>query len=176
MTKRYSLLLLMIVIVAASCKKERKDMLARVWQEVSTQNQQFDEVMRSQQQFIDTVGSHTTPAENLAAYGSSNIDSFRRSMQINMDSFKKMQQQSVAKTQFDFRENGIVYIHSDIGVDSASWKLEEDGTTLVLDEQKLKGTGTSLQMEIIHLSDTSLKLKFNDNNSSSIANFVPAKK
>src|SRR4051812_1006374 len=118
MTKRYFLLLLMIIIVAASCKKERRDMLARVWQEVSTQNPQFDEVMRSQQQFIDTVGSHTTPAENLAAYGSSNIDSFRRSMQINIDSFRKMQQENIKKTRFDFRENGVVYIHSEIGVDS----------------------------------------------------------
>ena len=178
MTKRYPVFLLLIMLAAGSCKteRERKDLLIRKWQEVSAQNPQFDEVMQSQQQFMDTVGMHTTAEENLAAYGTANIDSFRRNMQMHMDSFKKMQQLNIASTQFDFRENGIVYIHTNIGLDTNSWKLEEDGTTLILENQKLKGAGNPLQVQITHLSDTSLTLKFTGNNSASTHNFVPVKK
>ena len=174
MVQRYSLFLF-IILIAASCKPKREDLLSRKWQEVAAGNAQTTEVMESQQHFIDTVGTHTTPAQNLEAYGMTNIDSFKTMLQANMDSFKAQQQRNIDHTQFDFKKNGVVYIHTELGVDSSAWYFEEDGG-LMLDEQKLKGIGSQLRMEIVHLSDTSLKVRFNELNSISTANFVPVKK
>lgn len=175
MIQRFTPLLLLSVVFLASCKQKREDIIARKWQETAIQNAQMDEVMKSQQAFIDTVGSHTDAASNLQQYGVTNIDSFKQMMQLNMDSFKAMQRRVVEKTQFDFQHNGVVYIHSEDGVDSASWYFEEDGA-LMLDEQKLKGTGSQLRVEVVTLTDTLLNLRFRENNSTSNALFKPAKK
>ncbi len=175
MILRFTPLLLLSVILLASCKQKREDIIARKWQETAIQNAQMDEVMHSQQAFIDTVGSHTDAATNLQAYGVTNIDSFRLLMQANMDSFKAVQKRVVASTQFDFRREGIVYIHTEEGLDSAAWSFEEDGL-LLLDEQKLKGSGSQLHIEVVTLTDTLLNLKFKENTSTSNALFKPAKK
>lgn len=174
MTKRYALLFL--VLLFAACKRDRKDLLTRKWQETGSENPQLEEVMQSQQAFIDTMGQHTTPAQNAEIYGASDIDSFKQSLQANLDSFRKMQERNVAATQFDFRENGILYMHTELGTDSVAWKLDEDGTTLLLDGQKTNGAGPQLQMEIVRLSDTELKLKYAEQNSFRSATFAPVKK
>lgn len=174
MTQRATLLFLGILILA-SCKPKREDLIVRKWQEVSMTNPQLDEVMQSQKAFIDTVGSHTDAAANLRDYGVTDMDSFKQLMQANIDSFVSARARSVAATQFDFRKEGVVYFHSEEGIDSASWSFEEDGT-LLLDEQKLKGAGSQLRVEVIALTDTMMNLKFLENNSASNTIFRPAKK
>lgn len=174
MIKRYSILLI-AAISLSSCKKSREDLLCRNWQEVSTENQERDEMIKMQQAFIDTVGRNTTPQQNLEAYGFTNIDSFRRLMQANMDSFMMLQQREVEQTQFEFKKNGVVYLRTGRRTDSASWKFEEDGM-LLLDEQKLKGAGSQLHIEVLTLNDTALRVKFVDGAASAIANFKPVEK
>ncbi len=164
-----------IALIFTSCKQKREDIIARKWQEVAMTNAQMDEVMRSQKAFIDTVGMHTTTAENMRDYGVTNVDSFKRLLQMNMDSFSAAQKRAIDATIFDFRPGGIVYMHTDGGLDSAAWSFEEDGM-LLLDEQKLAGVGTQLHVEVITLTDTVMNLKFMENNSSSNAIFKPAKK
>jgi hypothetical protein len=174
MTKRATLFIL-ILLLFASCKPKREDLIARKWQGTAISNPQMEEVISSQQAFIDTVGSHTGAAEDLREYGVSNMDSFKQLLQMNLDSFRAMQQRLVASKQFDFQRNGIVYIHTEDRLDSANWAFEEDGI-LLLDEQKLKGTGGQLRIEVVTLNDTLLKLKFRENNATSTAVFKPLKK
>lgn len=169
MYKRYAALLFALIGLA-SCKKTKEQMIARKWQEVSTENPQRDEMVRSQQAFLDTVGRNTTPEENEHIYGFRNIDSFRQLMQANLDSFKLLQQREIEQTQFEFKKEGIVYITTGRRVDSASWKFEEDGR-LLLDEQKLKGAGSRLYIDVLELNDTGLKVKFTEGEASAIANF-----
>lgn len=174
MIQRYTWFLL-IIVVAASCKPKREDLLSREWQEISEENPQMETVMASQQQFIDTVGKHTSAEFNLQNYGVANVDSFRHILQANMDSFRIQQKRNIAGTRFDFRKNGTVYIHTLAGVDSSAWKFEEDGN-LLLDGQKINGAGSELRMEVLHLSDTALRLRFKEDHSTNTANFVPVKK
>ena len=86
-----------------------------------------------------------------------------------------MQEHSIENTWFDFYKNGVVKMNFSGQLDSAKWQLDKEGK-LVLDEQILKGSGTSIEMEIIELADTILKLKFNDNNGTSTVTFRPDKK
>ena len=173
MSKRYSIILLLLLPMAA-CKPSREELITRKWQEVQVENMQIQEALKSQQNFMDTMGTHTTPEENLANYGVTNIDSFRNVLKMNMDSFNRLQQVVIDSTRFEFKKNSVVYLHSMDGVDSANWSFEDEHT-LLLDELKLKGAGTQIRMEILSLSDTALRLKFNENNASSTAIFVPAK-
>jgi len=174
MIKRYSILLIALISLV-SCKKTREELLCRKWQEVSTENPERDEMVKLQQAFIDTVGNNTTPQQNMEIYGFSNVDSFRRLLQSNMDSFMMLQQREVEQTQFEFKKEGIVYLRTGRRVDSASWKFEEDGV-LLLDEQKLKGAGSQLHIEVLTLNDTALRVKFVEGAASAIANFKPVKK
>lgn len=168
-------LFLLCLIGLISCAPKREDLIARNWQEVSMNNPQLDAVMASQQAFIDTVGKTTDTAENIRNYGVADIDSFKQDMQQNLDSFKAAQARAIASTRFDFHPEGVVYLYTEEGKDSASWYFEDDGI-LLLDEQKLKGVGAQLRVEVAELNDTLLHLKFMENNSSSSAIFKPVKK
>lgn len=175
MSRLKYLILPILLLGLFSCKKDRKSMLVRKWQEVAVINPDIDAMFSQQKIFADTVGHSTTAEENLALYGVSNIDSFRKALNANLDSFRHGQYRAVVSTVFDFHKNGVIYIHSDDGVDSSSWYLDDDGA-LILDEAKLKGVGTTLRMDIVELSDTSLKLQYMEKFLNSTAVFKPAEK
>lgn len=161
-------------IFLASCKEKTEDKLIGKWQEVAVINPQLEATMHDQKVFADTVGSTTDSLQNISLYGTTNIDTFRAMLLANLDSFRKAQFLAVQATSFDFRKDGLIYINSDDGPDSSSWYLDEDGA-LILDEAKLKGTGGKIRMEILHVSDTMLKLQFNEKYLTSTAVFKPVK-
>jgi hypothetical protein len=149
--------------------------LIGAWQEVKIINPDLDAAIQAQKTFADTVGHSTTPEQNLSLYGFENVDSFRKELNTNLDSFRKAQFMAVKGTKFDFLENGIIYIHSNEGVDSSNWYIDQDGA-LILDEAKLKGKGNRIRMEIVELSDTLLKLQYTEKFLNSTAVFKPIKK
>jgi hypothetical protein len=99
----------------------------------------------------------------------------RTELMANLDSFRKAQYYAIKATRFDFRRDSLMYIHSNDGVDSSKWYLDDDGA-LILDEARLKGAGNRIRMEILHLSDTLLKLQFTEQFLTSTAVFRPVKK
>lgn len=169
------LILLLPALLFVSCKQSKEDMLARKWQAIKVDNPQQDELMKEQETFIDTFGKGNDDATNKAIYGFSNVDSARESLQAEYKDYKDMQEHSIENTWFDFNKNGVVKMNFSGQLDSAKWQLDKEGK-LVLDEQMLKGSGTSIEMEIVELADTILKLKFNDNNGTSTVTFRPDKK
>ena len=174
----YSLILpaaLLCILGFSSCKESADRKLVGEWQEVAVLNPQLDEAVHKQQVFADTVGSSTTAEQNKALYGTDNIDTMRAELNTNLDSFRKAQFFAIKATRFDFREGGLLYIHSMDGVDSSNWYLDDDGA-LILDEAKLKGTGNKIRMEVAELSDTLLKLQFTEQYLTSTAVFKPVKK
>ncbi|HEY1031533.1 MAG TPA: hypothetical protein VGD89_07160 [Flavipsychrobacter sp.] len=170
-----SLWLLALPLVLFSCKAKKEDMLAKRWVAVSVENPQLDAQINEQQVFLDTFGKNSDAATNLAIYGITNIDSARESLRAQLNDYKAMQQHAVENTWFHFRKDGIVQMNFSGQIDSTKWYFEED-SLLVLDEQKLKGAGTILKMDVIQLTDTSLKLKFNENGMNSTVLFHPDKK
>jgi hypothetical protein len=165
-----------IAIVAfASCKPEKKDMIIGLWQEIGVANPQMDNAVEEQRLFLDTLGKHTDSVANVALYGTNNIDSFKKGMRTNLDSFKKAQGKAISETWFDFHKNGIVYLHSQEGLDSANWYIEEENA-LMLDEEKLKGVGSKIRMEIAALDDTALQLHYTEQYLNSTAFFKRVKR
>ncbi len=172
-----SVLLLLCLAAVASCKHSVKDQLIGRWQETRVENPQMEEEIYKQQIFVDTIGRSTDSAQNSRLYGITNIDTFKTKMRANLDSFRKAQYKMVRATWFDFRPDGVILTHSDDGLDSAAWYLDdEDKKVLVLDVPKLKGKGPKLRFDIAELSDTLLKLKYSENFLTSTAVFRPEKK
>lgn len=171
---RVSLFLFISFVIIASCKPSREDQIIGLWQEVNIKNPQIDEAMEQQMLFLDTVGLHTDSAANLTLYGYANIDTFKKAVKTNIDSYKKAQSKSITETWFDFHKNGIVYLHSEDGTDSAKWYFEDKA--LILDEQKLKDGGATIRMDVLALDDTALQLQYNEKSISSIASFRRVKR
>jgi hypothetical protein len=161
-------------ILVASCKPSRESQIIGLWQEVGVSNPQMDEAMEQQRHFLDTVGLHTDSATNMASYGYANMDTLKKIIRTNMDSLKRAESKTIAETWFDFHPGGIVYLHSEEGLDSANWYFEDNA--LMLDEQKLKGGGAKLRMEVEQLNDTALQLHYIEKYLSSIARFRRVKR
>lgn len=149
-------------------------MLTRKWQEVSIDNPTMQSAIDEQERFIDTLGAHTSPEDNQHLYGIRDLDSLKRELSGQVNAYHIEQQRIIDSTWFLFRKDGIVLLNSDEGVDSASWYLDED-KNLILDEMKLKGTGSTITMQILELTDTSLRLSFTQDNATSTVRFRPAK-
>ncbi|MBA3827408.1 MAG: hypothetical protein H0X33_00575 [Taibaiella sp.] len=173
--KSKSYLLIVLLGLMASCQRDKREMLVQNWHAVALDNPQMNVLVAQQQQFIDTVGKGTDVATNLATYGTTNMDSFKKDLQIQLDSFKMLQQQTLTDTWFNFKKNGTAILTFN-GVDNKSkWYFDDEGN-LILDEIKEKSTSDHLKMNMIELNDTLLKLKFTQQGQESIVTFVPGKK
>ena len=171
-----TVLSLCCVVLMVSCKKDSpSDKIMGEWQEVQVINPQLDEMIHKQSLFIDTVGSYTDSAENVRAYGTNNIDTMKANLRANLDSFRKEQKAVMEATWFDFRKDGLMYMHSTDGLDSSKWYFDEDGA-LILDEEKLKGGGNKIKLDVVTLNDTMLKINYVEKYLNSTAIFRRATK
>ncbi len=159
----------------AACKPDPKSQIIGLWQEVDIKNPQIDEAMEQQHQFLDTVGRGMDSASAAQLYGVANIDTFKKSIRTNLDSFKRAERKAVTETWFDFHKDGLVYLHSQEGIDSAKWYFDDDGA-LMLDEQALKGGGAKIRMEVLALNDTALRLNHKEQYLNSTAEFRRVKR
>lgn len=169
-----NLLLLLIPLVLFSCKQNRRNMLINTWNATSLESKDMDSIMQQGQKFIDTVGKSTDAATNLALYGTANMDSLKHELQIQLDSVRVMQAESVASTVFQFRKDSVAVLAFSGRTDSMKWQLDAD--TITLDPLGGIGSLEEVRMEIISLADTAMRLKFRENGASSIVTFHPGKK
>ena len=164
-----------LLLFAVSCKEERSEQLIGLWQEVAVINPEIDNAIRSQEAFADTVGKSTDAKQNLSLYGTDDIEAMRVALRSNLDSFRQSQARSMSATRMEFRKDSMMYIHTMDGKDSSKWYLDEDGA-LIMDVAALKGGDNKIRMEVLHVSDTSLKLKYTENLISTTSVFKPAKR
>jgi hypothetical protein len=172
--KKYIIAGLLLSVALFSCKKSKEDKIARKWQAYELNSPQMDNMLAEQQAFIDTFGKNSDAATNIAIYNTANVDSLRHAMQAEVDDLKALQQHAVTNTWFDIRKNGIAVMNFSGQVDSVNWYFDEEGA-LILDQMKLKGTGTKIVMEIVSLEDTMMKLRFTENGLTSSVTFRPEK-
>jgi len=161
--------LALLPILCISCHPAEHKLTGK-WQAVHLDNPALAEMIRNQQTFIDTLGTNTTPEQNDTLYGVRNTDSMRRVLQLQVDSFRAMQEQTLQHTQFEFRKDKVAIVHFGDTPDSAAWYIEDDDV-LVLDEARLKGAGNKTRMEIEALTGDTLKLRFTENGITSSATF-----
>jgi hypothetical protein len=131
----------------------------------------MDSVLIQGQQFIDTVGTNTAAEQNLLLYGSENIDSVKKTLQIQLDSIKIMKNAALESTVFTFRTDSVAYLSFSGRTDSMKWYKDTD-STILLTPLGLTGTLDEIKMTIIQLNEKQLKLKFMENGASSIVTFV----
>ena len=175
MKTRYALPFSLLFLAAMpGCKDSREQMLTRKWQEVSIENEQMEQVIRDQKALTDTMGKGSSPEANEILYGTRNVDSLRASLDAEIEAYHTFQQTIINQTWFHFRDDSVLVVHSDEGLDSAKWYFEDD-KTIVMDEMAMKGAGTKIRMQVMALSDTNLTLRFSQDQSASVINFRPAK-
>jgi hypothetical protein len=169
------LIFILLCIFFFSCKPDRKALLTRTWRANTLDNPQMEDILVNGQKFIDTVGANTGATANMELYGTNNIDSLKIVMQMQLDSVKAMQQNTVHQTIFTFRKDGVAILQFNGSVDSSKWYFDDQGN-IVLDEMKENGGGDKIKMEVLNLSDTALKLNFKENETNSAVTFHPDKK
>ncbi|MBS1616567.1 MAG: hypothetical protein JST06_10675 [Bacteroidetes bacterium] len=171
----YSFLLAgLALLLITSCQPSQKKRIIGLWQETSVKNPEMDSAYDQQRMFLDTVGSQTDSLANFRLYGTNNIDTFKKYQRANLDAFKEAQEKAISETWFDFHPDSMVYLHSLDGLDSAKWYFEDQA--LILDEQKLKGGGSRIRMEVLNLNDTLLTLHFREKYLNSITSFRRVKR
>lgn len=169
-------LLAVSIVLMASCTTSRDKQLLGKWKAIQMESPRLDQEIKDAQLFIDTVGKNTTSAQNKELYGVENMDSVRDIMKEQIDLTIKEQKRMIDSTWLNFLQNGIVA--SNFGApqpDTINWYLDEEGA-LILDEMKMKGGGDKVVMEILTLTDDTLRLRFNENGYSSTATFMRDKK
>lgn len=177
MMKKTLLISLQILVLFTACNpgSDKKQMLTGKWQATDLENQKLKEMMDQQNAFLDTFGVNSTDEHNIAVYGFSNIDSAREVLKQEMVEYMAMQDHAVKNTVFDFRADSIVLMDFSGQVDSAKWMIGDDGN-LVLEPVGTDDAAEKINMEIMSLSDTLLKLQLTEQGMSSTVIFKPADK
>lgn len=164
--------ILAILVIIASCKPKKEDIIAKKWVAVSVESPELEHDMAQLRGFIDTVGTSTDANENEMLYGVRNMDSMRNHLRKDLDSAVEMQKTSIKNTWLDFGKDGKLAANFGTGVDTVKWYFDDEGN-LMLDEMAQKGAGSKIRMEVVKLEDTILQLRFKENGFSSLATFIP---
>lgn len=151
--------LLVLSLFMFSCKHDKKDMIRGQWYGEQLQNTEMDSVFRLTQNDIDTIGKNTTAETNIELYGTTNVDSLRRELQLQQDEVKSLQLKAVHNTNFNFFSDSLVAISFGFRIDTSKWYFIND-KQLEMIEMTGEGKGSKLQMDVLTLTDKALSLKF----------------
>lgn len=160
-----------LIFLLVSCQPDKEKLIIGKWKAVSISNPQLEQQLKEQQQFIDTMGQSGSAAEVAAAYGFSSIDSLKKNMQSDLDQYKARKEQELADSWFEFREDGVALLNFGAGPDSAAWSFDDEGS-LILDDQKLKGAGGKVIMEVDSLTSQVLYLTYTEDGVKSSVRFT----
>jgi len=167
-----TIFLLLLSTVFFSCKQSAKQKIIGKWHAVKLENPGMDSFFAGSQAYIDTIGKNNDPATNMALYGATNMDSMRQILQQQFDSAKTMQYNAVINTTFNFRNNGTVILAFSGSMDSSKWHINNEKEVILTQLNKQDGNpNDSVTMHLLAISDTVLKLQFDENNSPSTVTF-----
>lgn len=169
--KRTIILLLLCTVIVSACKHDKKSMITGKWHAVKLENPEMDSFFIHSQAYIDTVGKGHDDATNKELYGVANMDSMRRVLQGQYDSTKKMQTDAVTNTIFQFRKDSIAVLSFSGVTDSSKWFFDADGDLVLRDMHP--GSDETVKMQVLELSESVLKLRFEENGASSTVTFHP---
>lgn len=163
----------LLVLFAACNTKDKKAQIVGKWQAVDMDNPQLMLMMDEQRAFLDTFGINNTEQQNIDVYGFSNIDSARKVLQEEMDEYMKMQDHAIQNTHFEFRKDGMLIMDFSGQVDSTQWDLDEQNMIVL---KVLEGEEEPVNLEVLSVSDTLLKLALKEQGMSSVVIFKPEDK
>ncbi len=159
--------LLFCCLFLQACHSNDGSLLHKKWKGVELKNPKLDDNIALNKIFIDTLTINNTDFHN------QNIDSIKSSLRQELDNIINEQKILLENTLMDFKTNGVVYIHSIDGVDSALYKYENG--EIVVDEEALKGYGELMVFKVLNLTNDSLRLKTIIYGDTSYITLVPIK-
>ncbi len=165
-----------IVVLALflfSCKQTKTDMVRGSWKGTKFENPDMQDFFKESQHYIDTLGSSKDARINWELYGVTNMDSLKKELQNQHDSAQSMQMNAVLKTIFNFKKDSVAIVSFNGSLDTSKWYLK--GDTLVMIEMTGPEQGMNTQMQILSVSETEMKLKFEMDSSYSTVTFVKEK-
>jgi hypothetical protein len=163
-------LIIFCSLILLACNNSKKKLICHMWQATNLYNPKLDLLIAQTKADIDTIGN-----EDAIIKASVNVDSFRKMLQSQLDADLYSQKISLENTSYEFKENGITFIKTIEGVDSAKWYLESDNV-LRIDEPALTGMGDVQDFNIVQLDDNNMKLQMVLNGDTSIMTFKKANK
>jgi len=159
-----------------SCKPGKKKMLIGKWNATAIENPYVDSGLMMEKQMLDTLGKTTTPEQNLALYGTKNIDSLKQDQYAKLDTMINRQQFVTNNTWFQFNEDGSAVLHyGDMDAITTSWHLNDSGK-LLLDVIEKSSFANNLDINIILLTDSSLRIQQVKNEVSNYISFTKERK
>jgi hypothetical protein len=169
MYSRYLIILLCFSVMVA-CKSSLQDKMIGSWRAIHLENPVMDSFFEKSQKYIDTLGNGNDANGNFKIYGVTNMDSVRKSMQLQHDSAKAMQSEAVLKTVFRFFKDGKAEITMAGRVDTCKWLTDGDNG-LILEELEAGNNASVSRYHIVDVNETELKLRFFDEGDSSTVTF-----
>jgi hypothetical protein len=160
---------LFIILVCLTACNNNKKLLCKKWQAVKLYNPKMEALIAQTKADIDTIGN-----EDAIIGKATNVDSFRNLMKEEMEKSIQELDASMKNTTYQFFENGVSYLSTADGVDSAKWTLEAD-SMLRIDEPALTGMGDVQLFKILKLDANNLQLQMIIFADTSTMSFVPAK-
>lgn len=170
---RTRLLLFSIPILLFAACNGTGSPIEKKWQAQSIEDRLFDQLMKEQAAFLDTLGTHTTAAENMELYMTNNVDSLHDILLLNMKEAGNKQKEKVAQLWYHFMSDSILVMHTRKGTDTAKWYFDTENI-LLIEANELAGMGNPFRLEILTLTDTLLRLQSASGNNSITTTFVPA--
>ncbi len=165
--------IIVLTLFLFSCKHTKTDMVTGTWKGANFENPDMDDFFKESQHYIDTLGSSKDARTNWELYGVTNMDSLKKELQNQHDSAHAMQRNAVLKTIFNFKKDSVAVVSFNGSLDTSKWYLK--GDTLVMIEMTGPEQGMNTQMQILALSETEMKLKFEMDSSYSTVTFVKQK-
>ncbi len=151
-----------LLVAFAACQhgKENKELIIGTWKAIKVENKFADSFFRKGQEYIDTIGKGHDDATNIELYGTANMDSMRKALQVEMDSVKSLQEGQQAQTVFKFEKTGKVTLGVPGRTDTGDWHIKKNGQLVLVENNSADGGSSSTDVDIITLNDTALKLMF----------------
>lgn len=160
------IVLVLLISSLISCSAPEKNLLRQKWKTIILKNPKMEADFKKMQLYIDTVGN-----EDKLLASKLNLDSLKKSLQLELAQMMEDVKISRDNTLMEFKSNGVVYMTSIDGTDSAMYEVEK--RTIKIDEAKLKGYGESMTFEILKITTDSLRLRLVDYGDTSEVTMIP---
>jgi hypothetical protein len=168
--RKIAIIPILLVVILSGCRHKKS--IVGTWHSVRLENKDIDSFYIKTQQYIDTIGKTNDPAINMGLYGTTNIDSLRKEIQVRFDSTKALQMRSVTNTVITFKPDGMVYLSFNGNMDTSKWTMGADNM-LRLTDMNAETQHDTITWEVAELTDTSLVVKMKKDSSFSKVTFHP---
>ncbi len=156
-------------LLFASCETQDKESeLVGTWQAVALDAPDVDKAMQDQMNFLDTMGSSTTPEQNMEIYGIADVSSVRDSLKHVLEEYKLVQKDAIEHTAFEFKTDSIFVRTLNGHTDTGKWYINKAGKLVIVD---VKEEMKNLKMDMLSLTDTSMRLQMQEDGVSSTVIF-----